>query len=266
MVNNQPGFLEGLTHFVECYIHDNGIKANNLELKSLTGDAGFRKYFRCTSSPSMIAVFSPPETEKNIEFCSVADFLRGIEVTTPKVLKKDLEQGFMLLEDFGDDLLLDALSETSVDRYYRQAFDVLTQMQKSEPAGLGLPNYDRSLLTIEMDLFDDWYLVKLLGLSVSASELSLINATKQLLVDSALCQSQGFVHRDFHARNLMRLDNDVLGVIDFQDAVIGPLTYDLVSLLKDCYVRWPRARVEAWALEYAFRSLIFTRSKSALFG
>ncbi|MCB1631263.1 MAG: phosphotransferase [Pseudomonadales bacterium] len=233
------------------------VPGEDLRLVAVAGDASFRRYFRllgCT--PSRIAVFAPPDTERNIEFTRIAAMLRASGVHAPQVLAHGAAEGFLLLEDLGDALLLAALDESSVDVLYGRALDVLLCMQRARTShdGWQLPSYSAGLLQQEMALFPHWYLERLLGITLDVGEEALLGALFDRLIASALAQPQVFVHRDYHSRNLMLLPEGGLGVIDFQDAVSGPLTYDAVSLLRDCYVAWPAERVAAWAGHFAARA------------
>ncbi len=219
-------------------------------LLPVAGDASNRRYFRLQwSGRTAIVVEAPPATEKNREFLALRQLLGRAGVRVPELLAADLEQGYLLLEDLGDQLLLGQLGESTADEGYGRALAVLRQLAAIEPGALAnLPVYDRALLAEEFSRFPDWFLQQLLGLELVDAERHLLAELDGLLVGSALAQPQVLVHRDFHSRNLMCLADGELAVIDFQDAVVGPVTYDPVSLLKDCYIRWPRARVEVWAL------------------
>jgi aminoglycoside/choline kinase family phosphotransferase len=179
---------------------------------------------------------------------------------TPRVLAVDYRRGFMVQEDFGDELYLNTLklshdAPDRIDRLYRRAIDALVSLQKNVP-GDGLPPYDRRRLLDEMRLFQDWFCGRYLELKLEERELRLVTATQEFLADNALAQPQVVVHRDYHSRNLMipdpaRYPSDYYpGVIDFQDAVVGAYTYDLVSLLRDCYISWPLSYVQALASYY----------------
>ena len=224
-------------------------------LQLVAGDASNRRYFRLElGSDRYIVAQAPPETEKNEAFLSVRNLLADIGVRVPEVLGVDLSRGYLLLEDLGDQMLLPLLNATTVDRYYCQARAILLQL--ALPAGaardlsLDLPAYDEALLREELGRFGTWFVEKLLGHSLSTQEQGLIEALTVKLVASAMEQPPALVHRDFHSRNLMPQPDGQLAVIDFQDAVHGPVTYDLVSLLRDCYIRWPTQRVDRWALEH----------------
>jgi aminoglycoside/choline kinase family phosphotransferase len=228
-----------------------------LDLEMVSGDASFRRYYRLSGcSPSRIAVHAPPDKERNLEFTRIAALLRAAGVRAPEVLAFEPQQGFLLLEDLGDRLLRPALDEGSVERLYDAALQTLLAIQRAPTAGTGweLADYAQPLLEQEMQLFPEWFLRRLRGMEPTAAEVAGIHGLFNLLTAEALAQPQVLVHRDYHSRNLMLLDAGELGVIDFQDAVRGPVTYDLVSLLRDCYVSWPPERVDAWALGYAARA------------
>ncbi len=213
----------------------------------VSGDASFRRYFRITAGgKSWICVDAPPEHENSEQFIKVATLLE--KVNAPKVMAYDLAQGFMLLSDLGDELLLPLLNENSANGLYQSAINSLVEMQRIDSNGK-IPNYDSQLLNIEMELFRDWYIDKHLQMTLSDDENAMLDQLFQWLTDSALEQPQVFVHRDFHSRNIMFIENQTPGIIDFQDAVHGPITYDLLSLLRDCYIEWPDFKVQEW-IEY----------------
>lgn len=228
-------------------------------IQEVSGDASFRRYFRgVTARGSWILVDAPPEKEDSRPFLAVQASLQRGGVRVPQVLAADLQQGFMCLQDFGSDLLWPALEKARLGQdmaaaamlYYR-AFDELLKIQHC-PAQ-ELPPYSEALLQREVLLFQEWLCEGILGLELDAEDRHLLAALFAQLVQSALAQPRVYVHRDYHSRNLMVLDAG-LGVIDFQDAVHGPFSYDLVSLLKDCYIAWPAASVEAWAVDYFSRA------------
>ncbi len=221
------------------------------ELAPASEDASFRRYFRVRSGDeSWILMDAPPDREPLGPFLRVTDLLRATGVNVPEVLARDEAQGFLLLTDFGSTLYLDVLDEDNADRLYGDALGALAAIQACGPRGDELPPYDRELLLAEMDLFRDWLLGTHLRLALSPAEERLLQACFALLADAALEQPRVCVHRDYHSRNLMLTGRHDPGIIDYQDAVIGPVTYDLVSLLRDCYIAWPRSRVEDWALGY----------------
>ena len=223
----------------------------SLTLMALAGDAGFRRYFRTQTVPSMIAVDSPQERTNPARFVAVADYLRRHGIHTPMVAAADTEQGFMLLEDLGDQQLFGALDDNSVEGLYGEVLNELLCLQQIPQRADIFPPYNRELLLTEMRILPEWLVQKLLGYELSEAESSLLDKTFNLLLDSAEEQPQVLVHRDFHSRNLMLRNGERPGVVDFQDAVWGPVTYDLVSLLRDCYIRWPCEQVERLALCYA---------------
>ncbi|WP_288131534.1 phosphotransferase [Microbulbifer sp.] len=221
-----------------------------LHLRPLSGDAGFRRYFRTDTSPSLIAVDSPPQRTNPSRFVALADYLRRNGIHTPLVIAADVERGYMLLEDLGDTQLLRELDEDSVAGLYAEVMNELLCLQQIKRAEGLFPPYDRALLHMEMRLLPEWLVGKLLQRDISDAEDQMLERTFAHLLDSASAQPQVLVHRDYHSRNLMLRDGESPGVVDFQDAVWGPVTYDLASLLRDCYIRWPREQVENWALTY----------------
>lgn len=234
-----------------------GEGGQSVSLQSVSGDASFRRYFRFSQNGStFIAVDAPPDKEDNPAFISLSNFLIHHGVRCPEVLASDLTQGFLLLEDFGDQLLLPKLDQGSVDQHYAEALGVLLKMQQIDCnadeslLGYSMPFYSQPALRAELDLFPEWFLEAYLGMTLSPDERGLLSDAFETLEQSALSQPQVFVHRDFHARNIMLLDDGDLGIIDFQDGVLGPVSYDLVSLLRDCYIRWPLAQTNAWVEDY----------------
>ncbi|MEX1196730.1 MAG: phosphotransferase [Pseudohongiellaceae bacterium] len=233
-------------------------------ISGLDGDASFRRYFRVELDEAphrYLLMDAPPPQEDCRPFVRVAQQLLRHAVPAPAVLAAELDAGFLLLEDFGDQLYLQALQQAVEEQgadggepaveLYRRAIDALLRIQPL-PTG-DLPRYDRKELHREMGLFDEWFCGGLLEQPVEGDRRELLETVYRELEDSALAQPQVFVHRDFHSRNLMRRRQDpdgLPGVIDFQDAVCGPVTYDPVSLLRDCYIVWPAERVEAMALYY----------------
>ena len=222
--------------------------SQNWQCAVVAGDASFRRYFRIQDGEhSWIAVDAPPEKEDSAPFVAVARSWQQLEVNVPDILAADLQLGFMLLQDFGDEQYLTHLNQDSADRLYQPAFSELLKLQAcTEVDGQALPPYDIAMLTREVELFREWFLQKLLEYPLSEHHNRLLDELFAGLIGSALEQPQVCVHRDYHSRNLMLCDNGQVGVIDFQDAVHGPVTYDLVSLLRDCYIAWPQTRIDAW--------------------
>ena len=223
-------------------------------LEPASEDASFRRYLRLEyDSESRILMDAPPELEPCQSFVDVARMLRGAGLSAPEIEAMDLQQGFLLLTDFGGRDYLSQLSAETEAELYGDALDALLDMQSRIEPG-DLPPYDEALLRREMGLFHDWFLGELLGVKLDSEQRSAWQCVQQTLVDNALAQPQVFVHRDYHSRNLMRIETGNPGILDFQDAVRGPLSYDLVSLLRDCYVAWPPARVRELALGYCRRA------------
>lgn len=213
-------------------------------------DASFRRYFRFQrrGGGSVIAMDAPPPHEDCSVFVRVGEVLRNAGVNVPAVLAQDLTGGFLLLSDFGTSTYLDGLDELNADDRYRPALSALVRLQSASRPGV-FPEYDEALLRREMGLFPEWYVKRHLGLTLEASQAHVLNAVVERLLSNNLGQPRVYVHRDYHSRNLM-VTEPMPGVLDFQDAVHGPITYDLVSLLKDAYVRWPEERVIDWAIRY----------------
>jgi hypothetical protein len=216
-------------------------------------DASFRRYFRVTrDSDSYIVMDAPPDKEDSAPFLKVARILGGMNLNVPMVLARDMERGFLLLSDLGSRQYLDELPEEgAADRLYADALKSLRVMQSADArVSQDLPHYDRLMLLREMELLPEWFLRRHLGLALEERERSMLSGLFQSLADDALAQPAAFVHRDYHSRNLLVTTQHNPGILDFQDAVWGPVTYDLASLLKDCYIAWPPARVREWALAY----------------
>ena len=227
----------------------------SFDIAPASSDASFRRYFRVRlGDESYIVMDAPPERENCQPYIKVARAMASIGLNVPHIFRSDLAQGFLLLSDLGVRSYLEVLNETNVGRLYGDALDALLILQ-SRRADIkdGLPSYNRSLLADEMGLFRDWYLQRYLGVVLNAGQRKVLDESYEVLIQSALEQPLVQVHRDYHSRNLMVVENNNPGILDFQDAVMGPVTYDLVSLLRDCYIQWPRARVEAWAEEYRDR-------------
>jgi aminoglycoside/choline kinase family phosphotransferase len=238
----------------------------SLSLEVVSGDASFRRYFRAeVEGETWVAMDAPPDKENSSSFVAIAQFWLSQGIQVPAIEHYDLELGFLLLNDFGDDVLLASLysdapkalsnkvtpNNVAGDHYYSLAMQALCEIQAIEPdANYTLPLYDAEMLQREMALFPDWLLENKLGLTLSTDERTMLMQAFNILVESAQAQPQVPVHRDYHARNLMVLKDGSLGVIDFQDAVFGPMTYDLVSLLRDCYIVWPDEKVEQWCQQY----------------
>jgi aminoglycoside/choline kinase family phosphotransferase len=217
-------------------------------------DASFRRYFRITPSApwrghaTIIAMDAPPPKEDCRPFVHVAHLLAAAGVHAPAVLADDLARGFLLLSDLGDRTYLAVLDAASAPKLYADATEALICWQKATRDG-ELPLYDEALLKRELDLFPDWFVARHLGRQLDAGQSAILAQAFRLILDNNLAQPRVYVHRDYHARNLMVADPNP-GVLDFQDAVCGPVTYDLVSLLRDAYVAWDEERQLDWAVRY----------------
>lgn len=219
-------------------------------IRPASSDASFRRYFRVHhQSGCDVAMDAPPDKETTEPFVRIAGLLREAGIHVPAIHQQNRELGFLLLEDLGSTSVLEVLQAgEDVDGVYRAALDSLWRLQSNvDIRSCGLPLYDRPLLQRELGIFHEWFLEKLLGVVLPEGMRLQID---ELLIDSALQQPQVCVHRDYHSRNLMWLAGQAPGVIDFQDAVVGPVTYDLVSLLRDCYIGWPRSQVLQWCQSY----------------
>jgi N-acetylmuramate 1-kinase len=235
------------------------LQSGPFDFSMVSGDASFRRYFRVRSGKhSFIAVDAPPAHENSQQFCQVARFFEKHQVRVPEIFAFNEQHGFMLLEDLGDKQLLAQLNTNNADYYYGLALDALLQLQKINRKefcvnDFPIPDYDANKLLQEMQLFQEWFLKKLLAMDLNHSEQQLIDDIQQAIVAAVLQQPKVCVHRDYHSRNLMLIGTagkEHVAMIDFQDAVIGPISYDLVSLLKDCYIAWPAAQREAWLKGY----------------
>ncbi len=220
-------------------------------LEPASEDASFRRYFRMIpeegGARSLIVMDAPPEKEPLEPFATIAGQLFDIGLNVPEILARNVEAGFLLLGDLGSTPYLVQLNTDTADRLYGDALGALAVLQSCGPEAL--PPYDKPLLLNEMALFRDWFVGKHLAIELSETENQQLDTLFAALADSALEQPQVPVHRDYHSRNLM-VDSHNPGIIDFQDAVIGPVTYDLVSLLRDCYIAWPEERVAEWVEGY----------------
>jgi aminoglycoside/choline kinase family phosphotransferase len=218
-----------------------------------SGDASFRRYFRVQGDASAILMDAPPPQEDCRPFVQIAGFLERMGLNSPRVIECDLDRGFLLLSDLGSVQYLNRIEadNKSAEKLYDDAIDALLTMQSAGVAFQGeLPPYDEKLLRFELSLFHDWLCDKHLDIRFSAVDEALWVRCCDALVNNALQQSTVFVHRDYHSRNLMVTATENPGILDFQDAVEGPLTYDLVSLIKDCYVKWPVAEISRRAMYF----------------
>ena len=215
-------------------------------LKPASGDASFRTYHRLfLKNKTFIVMDAPPEQENCKVFIKITKKLRACDVNVPIIHNVNIEQGFLLLSDLGNDLYLNKLNKSSIYELYSDALSTLVSIQVLVNVG-GVDEYDKSLLISEMNLFREWLIEKHLNIKLSDSQVKILTTLFDLLVNNALQQPKVFVHRDFHSRNLMVTKENNPGVIDYQDAVYGPISYDLVSILKDCYIKWPKEEIDKW--------------------
>jgi aminoglycoside/choline kinase family phosphotransferase len=215
-----------------------------------SADASFRTYYRLTKGKqSYILMDSSLELESLKPFVKITKLLRDVGVKAPKIFAQNLPLGYLILQDFGNQNLLDTLNRQNFKKYYSEAMDEIVSMQQADASKL--PLYEKTFLHFEMDLMKEWYLQKKLQVSLNVVEEQLIQKSLNVISEIVLEQPQNlFVHRDFHSRNIMLTPNGTLGVIDYQDAMSGAITYDLVSLLKDCYIEFPRKDIEELVLEF----------------
>lgn len=252
--NNKENKVDRRLEQLENWLKEVGVTYQDIAPAS--ADASFRRYFRITNAEdTFIVMDAPPEKEDSKPFIHIANMLFEFGLNVPQVLKHDLQQGFILLSDLGTTVFLSKLNNNSVDELYGAAMKSILDMQQH--TDVDLPAYDETLLRNELALFPDWYLKVQLKVSLSQQQKNVLDNAFDLLAENALAQPQVCVHRDYHSRNLM-INNkhpDKPGVIDFQDAVIGAVTYDLVSLIKDCYINWPREKIESWVNDFYTQAL-----------
>jgi len=236
--------LEALHAWSAQALADPGVR-----LDVASADASFRRYFRVTSGArTFIAMDAPPEHEDCRPFVHVARLFRAAGANVPEVLAEDLPRGFLLLTDFGTRTFLDVLDPDRADALYQAAITALVAIQRASRPG-ELPPYDRAVLEREIGLFPQWYLGRHLSAQLSAQESAELERVFEAVVTCNLAEPRAWVHRDYHSRNLM-LTEPCPGILDFQDALFGPISYDLVSLLRDAYVDWPEARELDWVIRY----------------
>ncbi|MBU6484028.1 MAG: phosphotransferase [Betaproteobacteria bacterium] len=240
-----------------CHWLDSTLRLPDFAIAPASSDASFRRYFRVSlaapceraqGEATLIAMDAPPPQEDCRPFVHVAKLLGAAGVHAPRVLAFDLERGFLLLTDLGSTTYASALDDASAHALYLDAFDALVRWQSATRED-ELPPYDEALLRRELMLFLDWYVARHVGRTPAPSERATLDAAFAALIANALSQPRVYVHRDYHSRNLM-LCTPNPGVLDFQDAVLGPITYDLVSLLRDAYIEWSEERELDWAIRY----------------
>ncbi|WP_243041665.1 aminoglycoside phosphotransferase family protein [Dyella sedimenti] len=226
-----------------------------LTLESASSDASFRSYWRTHhDGASWIVMDSPPDKEDPRPWLAIGERLADAGLHVPAVRATDLEQGFLLIEDLGNRLYLPALNEHTADALYGDAMDALLRMQTRMDYA-DLPPFNQPLLVSGLEVMPEWFLGRHLGHTPSCGEWDVLEAAFDVIVRNALEQPRCFVHRDYHSRNLLIVEHNNPGIIDFQGALGGPITYDLASLLRDAYIVWPRERVEGWVESYRQRLL-----------
>ena len=213
------------------------------EISIASADASFRKYYRLTrGDKSFLLMDASLEKESLAPFLNVTKRLAHAAVNVPKIYEQDLKKGYLIIEDFGNTHLLSQLTQENFKELYKKAIDEIIKMQKADAKGL--PPYDKAFLHFEMDLMQEWYIEKKLGINLTQEETKILHNSLDAISDIVLTQPQNiFVHRDYHSRNIMLREDKSLGIIDYQDAMSGALTYDLVSLLKDCYIAFDREAI-----------------------
>lgn len=226
----------------------------NAQLEPASVDASFRRYFRISEGQqTWIAMDAPPDKETLLPFIDVGERLSAVSVNTPTIYESNLQQGFLLMDDLGVTPYLSELNLETADSLYSDALHSLINIQTADSTKL--PKYNETLLSDELGLMPLWFLERHLGIQLSDPERKALEGMFSFLIRSSLEQPQVFVHRDYHSRNLMVTSENNPGVIDYQDAVLGPICYDLVSLLRDCYVVWPEARVKQWVNDFRLMAI-----------
>ena len=233
---------------LRAWLTQNALK-KEFSLTPASADASFRRYFRITADgKTWVAMDAPPPQEDCRPFVQVAALMRAAGLNVPQVIAQEIDSGFLLLSDLGATTYLNGFNADNPDALFSDAMDALIQWQRASRPGV-LPPYDAALLQREIDLFPEWYVGKHLQTTFTRAQQQVFAATSKLLVDAALAQPKVYVHRDYMPRNLM-LSTPNPGVLDFQDAVYGPITYDVASLFRDAFVSWPEARELDWVIRY----------------
>jgi len=233
---------------IKAWLERTNYKGFEIEIAS--ADASFRQYFRLSEAgESYILMDSSKEKESLAPFVDVTKRLLDVDVRAPHILAENLDEGFLVLDDFGNTNYLDVLNDENFKILYAKAMDEIVKMQKGSTADL--PLYDKAFLHFEMDLMKSWFLEQYVKLPLSSEDEKTVADALDAISDVVLTQPQGvFVHRDYHSRNIMLTPEDEIGVIDYQDAMNGAITYDLVSLLKDLYIEYPKDEVRTLALRF----------------
>ena len=227
------------------------LKTPDFKRTVLAGDASFRRYYRIYFEELQYVVMDAPPPEAPHLFAEIALMLEKQGLSVPRIVAMEINEGFLLLSDLGDRLYLNELNENTVDNLYQDAFKAMLKIQKCEAA---LPAFDRDFLQRQFGIFEEWYLEKHKAIEISESDQAMLRPIYELLFQVIENQPQVLVHRDYHSRNLMILEEGNPGILDFQDAMRGPITYDLVSLLQDCYIAWPRERVVEWVADFRLQA------------
>lgn len=221
-------------------------------LTALAGDASFRRYYRIRRSEFQAVVMdAPADVQSSYPFCALAQSLAAEGVRTPAIYHADLTRGFLCLEDFGETLLYQVLTPESADDWYARALSSLLKLQRIPAVkDYTLPCFSAETMLMELSWFEQWYLSEYCRVDVTDSQRAALSRAYQRLVDLAMSQPHTLIHKDYHSRNIMVLADNEIGVIDFQDAMMGPIAYDVMSLLYDHYIAWPRERIVGWVSQY----------------
>ena len=232
----------------------NSTPYKDYKIEVASADASFRKYYRLVGEHDTFLLMDSSLEKSSLEpFIRVTEKLLRVDINAPKILEQNLKEGFLIIEDFGNTHYLNVLNHDNFKTLYSKSIDTIITMQKTDITGL--PAYDKAFLHSEMDLMQEWYFKKLLKKNLSKDHIEILKNTLEKISDVVLSQPQGvFVHRDFHSRNIMLTSEDEIGVIDYQDAMHGAITYDLVSLLKDCYIEFDREEIIKLVLEFRDKS------------
>ncbi len=227
------------------------------KLLPMQGDASFRRYLRLhKDKETRVVMDAPPEKEDSHPYVAIAQTFSSLNLHVPEIYAADLQQGFLLLSDLGERLYLRELNQQTADSLYKKALQSLIIIQSCQKVDdWVLPHFDQAFIGRELNFFKHWFLEKYLQLELDGEQQVMLTKQFALLIANAQQQPQVCVHRDYHSRNLMLLDNGGVGILDFQDAVWGPVMYDVVSLLRDCYIAWPHEQVEEWLSYYYYLAI-----------
>lgn len=224
----------------------------DLNLTKLAGDASFRKYYRVQfAEASQIVMDSSKDIHAFTTFQQISQELFAANLPAPQIFATDTQQAFALIEDFGDELLLDNINSQNADHLYKNTLDIILKIQSSTLNEISIPKFDQQHILKELGLLEEWFINKYLGIKLQKSEREVFNLAFNFICINLLDQPQKFTHMDYHSRNIIVQANGKLGIIDYQDARLAPYTYDLASILKDCYIQWPQENINNW-LEYFY--------------